>query len=543
MPAKQLLFSSEARRRLKAGVDALADAVRVTLGPRGRNVILEKKFGPPAIVDDGVSVAKEIELKDPFENLGAQLAREVASKTNDVAGDGTTTATVLAQAIVREGMRLVAAGANPMGVKRGLELAVERVKDEVRNIATPVAGKEQIAQVATISGHDPEIGEIIADVMEKVGKDGVITVEEGKTLRMETEFVEGMQLDRGYVSPYFVTNADRMEAVIDDPYILVTDKKISSVQDLLPVLERALQVTKNIVIVADDVDGEALATLVVNKLRGTISALAVKAPSFGDRRKAILEDIAILTGGAFITEDMGRKLENAQVTDLGRARRVVATKEDTVIIEGHGSDEAIQARIKQIKAQTEDAASEFDREKLQERLAKLAGGVAVIKVGAATEVELKERKLRVEDALSATRAAVEEGIVPGGGVALLRAQKVLDKLNGKLTDDEMAGVHILRKALEEPLRMIAENAGQEGMVVIGHVRAGKGVNYGYDADADEYGDMLKKGIIDPAKVTRTALENAASIAALVLTTETLVTEIPEPPSAMAMGGPPPGMDY
>ncbi len=543
MPAKQLLFSSEARRRPKDGVDALAAAVRVTLGPRGRNVILEKKFGPPAIVDDGVSVAKEIDLKDPFENLGAQLAREVASKTNDVAGDGTTTATVLAQAIVREGMRLVAAGANPMGVKRGLELAVERVKDEVRKIATPVAGKEQIAQVATISGHDPEIGGIIADVMEKVGKDGVITVEEGKSLHMETEFVEGMQLDRGYSSPYFVTNADRMEAVIDDPYILITDKKISSVQDLLPVLERALQVTKNIVIVADDVDGEALATLVVNKLRGTINALAVKAPSFGDRRKAILEDIAILAGGTFITEDMGRKLENTQMTDLGRARRVVATKEDTVIIEGHGSDEAIQARIKQIKAQTDDAASEFDREKLQERLAKLAGGVAVIKVGAATEVELKERKLRVEDALSATRAAVEEGIVPGGGVALLRAQKVLDKLNGKLTDDEMAGVHILRKALEEPLRMISENAGQEGMVVIGHVRDGKGVNYGYDADKDEYGDMLKKGIIDPAKVTRTALENAASIAALVLTTETLVTEIPEPPSAAPMGGPPPGMDY
>jgi chaperonin GroEL len=543
MPAKQLLFSSEARRRLKDGVDALADAVRVTLGPRGRNVILEKKFGPPAIVDDGVSVAKEIELKDPFENLGAQLAREVASKTNDVAGDGTTTATVLAQAIVREGMRLVAAGANPMGVKRGLEIAVERVKDEVRKIAKPVAGKEQIAQVATISGHDPEIGGIIADVMEKVGKDGVITVEEGKGIRMETEFVEGMQLDRGYVSPYFVTNADRMEAVIDDPYILITDKKISAVQDLLPVLERALQVTKNIVIIADDVDGEALATLVVNKLRGTINALAVKAPSFGDRRKAILEDIAILAGGAFITEDMGRKLENTQMTDLGRARRVVATKEDTVIIEGHGSDESIQARIKQIKAQTDDAASEFDREKLQERLAKLAGGVAVIKVGAATEVELKERKLRVEDALSATRAAVEEGIVPGGGVALLRAQKCLDVLEKTLSDDEMAGVHILRKALEEPLRMISENAGQEGMVVIGHVRDGKGVNYGYDADADEYGDMLKKGIIDPAKVTRTALENAASIAALVLTTETLVTEIPEPPSAMPMGGPPPGMDY
>ena len=384
MPAKQLLFDEEARHKLKAGVDALADAVKVTLGPRGRNVILEKKFGPPSIVDDGVSVAKEIELRDPFENLGAQLAREVASKTNDVAGDGTTTATVLAQAIVREGMRMVAAGANPMALKRGLEIAVERVKAEVRRIATPVAGKEQIAQVANISGHDPEIGDTIADVMEKVGKDGVITVEESKGIRSETEFVEGMQLDRGYSSPYFVTNSDRMEAVLDDPYILITDKKISAIQDLLPVLERVLQATKNIVIVADDVDGEALATLVVNKLRGTVNALAVKAPSFGDRRKAILEDIAILTGGTFITEDTGSKLENTQITDLGRARRIVSTKEDTVIIEGHGSDQAIQARIKQIKAQAEDAASEFDREKLQERLAKLAGGVAVIKVGAAT---------------------------------------------------------------------------------------------------------------------------------------------------------------
>src|SRR6266566_717772 len=403
MPAKQLLFDEEARRRLQDGVDALADAVRVTLGPRGRNVILEKKFGPPAIVDDGVSVAKEIELKDPFENMGAQLAREVASKTNDVAGDGTTTATVLAQAIVREGLRVVAAGANPMSVKRGLERGVEAVIAGIRDVAKPVAGKEQIAQVATISGHDPEIGEIIADVMEKVGKDGVITVEEGKGIRMETEFVEGMQLDRGYVSPYFVTNPDRMEAVIDDPYILITDKRLSGVAELLPTLERILQITKNIVIIADDVEGEALATLVVNKLRGTINALAIKAPSFGDRREAILEDIGILTGGTFITEKMGRKLENVQVTDLGRARRVVVTKEDTVIIEGHGSDEAIQARIKQIKAQSEDVASEFDREKLQERLAKLAGGVAVIKVGAATEVELKERKLRVEDALSATR--------------------------------------------------------------------------------------------------------------------------------------------
>src|SRR5574341_213110 len=383
MPAKQLLFDEDARRRLKDGVDALADAVRVTLGPRGRNVILEKKCGPPSVVDDGVSVAKEIELKDPFENLGAQLAREVASKTNDVAGDGTTTATVLAQAIVREGMRMVAAGANPMMLKRGLEKAVDAAIAAVRDIAAPVAGKEQIAQVATISGHDREIGDIIADVMEKVGKDGVITVEEGKGIRMETEFVEGMQLDRGYVSPYLVTNADRMEAVLDDPYSLITDKKLSSVQDLLPVLERILQMTKNIVIFCDDCDGEALATLVVNKLRGTVKALAIKAPSFGDRRKAILEDVAILTGGAFITEDMGRKLENTQIADLGRARKVVATKEDTVIIEGHGSDEAIQARIKQIKAQTEDASSEFDREKLQERLAKLAGGVAVIKVGAA----------------------------------------------------------------------------------------------------------------------------------------------------------------
>ncbi len=543
MPAKQLLFDEDARRRLKDGVDALADAVRVTLGPRGRNVILEKKFGPPAIVDDGVSVAKEIELKDPFENLGAQLAREVASKTNDVAGDGTTTATVLAQAIVREGLRVVAAGTNPMSLKRGLEAGVEAVIDGIRDIARPVAGKEQIAQVATISGHDSEIGDIIADVMEKVGKDGVITVEEGKGIRMETEFVEGMQLDRGFVSPYFVTNQDRMEAVIDDPYILITDKRLSGVADLLPALERILQTTKNIVIVCDDCEGESLATLVVNKLRGTVNALAIKAPSFGDRREAILEDIAILTGGTFITEKMGRKLENAQPTDLGRARRVVATKEDTVIIEGHGSDDAIQARIKQIKAQAEDAASEFDREKLQERLAKLAGGVAVIKVGAATEVELKERKLRVEDALSATRAAVEEGIVPGGGVALLRVEKALDKVEKQLqSDDERTGITILRKALEEPLRMIAENAGQEGMVVVNQVRMSKDTSYGYDAETDEYCDLLTHGIIDPAKVTRTALENAASIAALVLTTETLVTEIPSEAPAMPMGGPPP-MDY
>jgi len=541
MPAKQLLFDEDARRKLKDGVDALADAVRVTLGPRGRNVVLERKFGPPAVVDDGVSVAKEVELRDPFENLGAQLAREVATKTNDVAGDGTTTATVLAQAIVREGMRNVAAGANPMSLKHGIEVGLQTVVEALRDMAKPVAGKEQIAQVATISGHDPEIGDIIADVMEKVGKDGVITVEEGKGIRMETEFVEGMQLDRGYASPYFVTNPDRMEAVIDDPYILITDKRLSAVQDLLPALERILQVTKSIVIFCDDCEGEALATLVVNKLRGTINAVAVKAPSFGDRRKAILEDIAILTGGTFITEEMGRKLENTQVIDLGRARRVVATKEDTVIIEGHGSDEAIQGRIKQIKAQVDDASSEFDREKLQERLAKLAGGVAVIKVGAPTEVELKERKLRVEDALSATRAAVEEGIVPGGGVALLRTEPALAKLDKKLKGDELTGVQILNKALEEPLRIIAENAGQEGMVVVDRVREGKGIGFGYDADTDEYCDLYKHGIIDPAKVTRTALENAVSIAALVLTTETLVAEIPEPPSPMA-GGPPP-MEY
>ncbi len=541
MPAKQLLFDEEARRRLKDGVDALADAVRVTLGPRGRNVVLEKKFGPPSVVDDGVSVAKEIDLKDPFENMGAQLAREVATKTNDVAGDGTTTATVLAQAIVREGMRNVAAGANPMDLRRGIEMGVETVVEGLRRLAKPVAGKEQIAQVATLSGHDTEIGDIIADVMEKVGKDGVITVEEGKGIRLETEFVEGMQIDRGYISPYFVTNSDRMETVIEEPYILITDKRLSAVNDLLPVLERALQTTKNLVIICDDVEGEALATLVVNKLRGNLNALAIKAPSFGDRRKAVLEDIAVLTGGTYITEEMGLKLDNTQVTDLGRARRVVSTKDDTVIIEGHGTDEAIQGRIKTIKAQVDDASSEFDREKLQERLAKLAGGVAVIKVGAPTEVELKEKKLRVEDALSATRAAVEEGIVPGGGVALLRSDAPLAKLQDSLSGDEATGVAILRKALEEPLRMIAENAGQEGMVVVDQVRRHKDGGYGYDAATDEYCDLFKHGIIDPAKVTRTALENAASIASLLLTTETLVAEIPEPPQA-APAGPPP-MDY
>ena len=532
MPAKQLLFDEAARRKLKDGVDALADALRVTLGPRGRNVVLERKFGSPAVVDDGVSVAKEIELKDPFENIGAQLAREVASKTNDVAGDGTTTATVLAQAIVREGMRNVAAGANPMALKRGIERGVETVVDALRGMSKTVAGKEQIAQVATISGHDPEIGGTIADVMEKVGKDGVITVEEGRAMSMETEYVEGMQLDRGYISPYFVTNPERMEASLDDPYILITDKRISAVADLLPLLEKTLQVTKNLVIICEDLEGEALATLVVNRLRGTLNALAIKAPSFGDRRKAVLEDMAILTGGTYITEDMGRKLEGAQVNDLGRARRVVAGKDETVIIEGRGSDEAIQGRIKQIKAQVDDASSDFDREKLQERLAKLAGGVAVVKIGAPTEIELKEKKLRVEDALSATRAAVEEGIVPGGGVALIRTAPALDKLEQKLSGDERTGVRIVKKALEEPLRVIAENAGLEGSVIVDAIQQRKDGAYGYDADRGEYVDMFQRGIVDPAKVTRTALENAASIAALVLTTESLVTEIPEAPKAM-----------
>jgi chaperonin GroEL len=538
--AKQLVFDEEARRSLKAGVDALANAVRVTLGPRGRTVVLDKKFGAPAVVDDGVSIAREIELKDPFENMGAQLAKEIATKTNDVAGDGTTTATVLGQAMVREGLKNVAAGANPMALKRGLDAAVAAVIAGLREQAQPVTGRLQISQVAENSAKDAEVGEMIAEVMEKVGKDGVITVEESKGLRFEMEFVEGMAIDRGYVSPYFVTNTERMEAVLDDPYILITDKKISAVADILPVLEKVLQVTKNLVIIADDADGEALATLVVNKLRGTINALVVKAPGFGDRRKAMLEDIAILTGGTFITEEMGLKLENAQVADLGRARRVTSTKDETTIIEGHGTDRAIQDRIRQIKAQIDEATSEFDREKLQERLAKLAGGVAVIKVGAATEVELKEKKLRVEDALSATRAAVEEGIVPGGGVALLRAVPAIEALKKTLEGDERTGAAILEKALEEPMRVIAENAGEEGSVVIENVRSGKGKAYGYDARNGQYVDMLKAGIIDPAKVTRSALENAASIASMVLTTETLVTDIPEAPAAAPA---PPPMDY
>jgi chaperonin GroEL len=540
MVAKQLLFDESARKRLKLGVDALADAVKVTLGPRGRNVVIDKKFGAPNITKDGVTVAREIELEDPFENMGAQLAKQVATKTNDVAGDGTTTATVLAQALVRGGLKIVTSGANPMSVKRGIEAALREAVADLRAQARPVLTKEQIAHVASISANDKAIGELIADVMEKVGKDGVITVEESRGIKFETEFVDGLQLDRGYVSPYFVTNTDRMEAAIENPYILITDKKISAVQDVLPLLEKVLQVSKDIVLICDDVDGEALATLVVNKLRGTINILAVKAPGFGDRRKAMLEDIAILTGGTLITEDIGLKLENATVADLGRARRVVSNKDDTTIIEGMASDEAIQARIKQIKAQVDDATGDFDREKLQERLAKLAGGVAVIKVGAATEVELKEKKARVEDALSATRAAVDEGVVVGGGVALIRAQKALEALAAKTkNEDEKVGIQLLAQALEEPTWTIAANGGLEGSVIVDRVKKLKSDNEGWDAENDAWGDMFELGIVDPVKVTRSALENAVSISSLVLTTETLVAEIPQPP----MAAPPPPEDY
>jgi len=529
--AKQLRFDEEARRSLKIGVDILAEAVKTTLGPKGRNVSLDKKFGAPTITHDGVTVAKEIELNDPFENMGAQLLKEAATKTNDIAGDGTTTATVLAQAIVTEGLKNVAAGANPMLLKRGLEKGLEAVVAEIKNFSKPVAEKSDIAHVAAISAADPEIGNLIADVMDKVGKDGVITVEESKGLKFETEYVEGMEFDRGYISPYFITNADRMVAEIDDPYILITDKKISAIADILPVLEKLLQVTKNLVIIAEDVDGEALATLVVNRLRGTINVLAVKAPGFGDRRKAMLEDIAILTGGKVISEEIGRKIDSATVSDMGRARKVTADKDNTTIVEGKGSDAAIQARIKQIKAQIAETTSDYDKEKLQERLAKLAGGVAVIKVGAATEVELKEKKHRVEDALSATRAAVEEGIVAGGGVALINAAPALNKLEKDLSGDERTGVSILRRALEEPMRQIAANAGYDGAVVVENVRRHqkehKNPNIGFDVLAMDYGDMPKKGIIDPAKVTRSALENAVSIAAMILTTEALITDIPE----------------
>ncbi|MBM2831743.1 MAG: chaperonin GroEL [Dehalococcoidia bacterium] len=522
--AKQIIFGEEARRALKKGVDTLAQAVRVTLGPKGRPVALDKKFGPPSVINDGVSIAKEIELPDPYENMGAQLVKEAAVKTNDKCGDGTTTSTVLAQAIVSEGFKNIAAGASPTALRRGIEKAVTALVEELKKMAIPVTGKEQVAQVATISAADAEIGNLIADVMDKVGKDGVITVEESKGIQYETDFVEGMKFDRGYISPYFITNPERMVAEIDDPYILITDKKLSAVGDLLPALEKILQVSKNLLIIGEDVEGEALATLVVNRLRGTINCLAVKAPGFGDRRKAMLEDIAILTGGKVISEEVGRKLDSVTVADLGRARKVVTDKDNCTIIEGKGSDDAIKGRIKQIKAQIEETTSDFDKEKLQERLAKLAGGVAVIKVGAATEVELKEKKHRVEDALSATRAAVEEGILAGGGVSLLQAAAKLEKT---MTEgDEAVGLAIVKKAVEEPVRWIAINAGQEGSVVVEAVKKAK-KGHGYDANKNEYGDMILKGIIDPLKVTRTALQNASSIAVMLLTTEALVTDIPE----------------
>ncbi len=531
--AKQIVFDEEARRYLKKGIDTLADAVKVTLGPRGRPVVLDKKWGPPTVIDDGVTIAKDIDLPDPFENMGAQMIKEAASKTNDACGDGTTTSTVLAHAIISEGFKNVAAGANALALKRGIEKATTAIIDELKKVSTEVKGKDQIAQVGNITAKDPEIGDLIAEVMEKVGKDGVITVEESKGIKYETDYVEGMQFDRGYISPYFVTNAERMEAVIDDPYILITDKKISSVSDLLPALEKILQTSKNLLIVAEDVDGEALATLVVNKLRGTLNVLAIKAPGFGDRRKAMLEDIAILTGGEVITEERGRKLDSVTVEDLGRARRVTADKDNTTVVEGKGSDEAIKGRIKQIKAQIEETTSDFDREKLQERQAKLVGGVAVIKVGAATETELKERKHRVEDALSATRAAVEEGILPGGGISLLAAVKTLDKL--KLSGDEATGVNIMKKAVEEPIRWIATNAGKDGSVIVDAVKKSK-AGVGYDAEADDFGNMMDKGIIDPTKVVRSALENASSIAAMVLITEALITDIPEKEKMPAMPG-------
>ncbi|MDP9237508.1 MAG: chaperonin GroEL [Chloroflexota bacterium] len=534
--AKQLLFDEDARHSLMRGIDALADAVKITLGPKGRNVVLDKKFGAPTITNDGVTIAKEVDLDDAFDNIGAQLAKEIASKTNDIAGDGTTTATVLGQAIVHEGLKNVAAGANPMAIKRGIEAAGQAVVAQLKKNAKPVTTREQSAQVAAISAADETIGDLIGEVMEKVGKDGVVTVEESKGIATEVEYVEGMAFDRGYISPYFVTNNEKMEAELDEPYILITDKKISAVTDILPLLERLLQVSKNLLIIADDIEGEALATLAVNKLRGTINVVAVKAPGFGDRRKDNLADLSAITGATLISEELGRKLDSAQVEDLGRARRIIVSKENTTVIEGRGNPKDVQGRVRQIKTALETTTSDWDREKLQERLGKIAGSVAVIKVGAATEVELKEKKHRVEDALSATRAAVEEGIVSGGGVALINAIPALDKV--QLEGDERTGAVILKRALEEPLRRIAINAGKDGSVIVQKVKTLK-TGEGYDAAKDEFGNMIAKGIIDPLKVTRAALENAISIAGMVLTTNCLVTDIPEknaggPP----MGGPP-----
>src|ERR1043165_3825211 len=538
MAAKQLQFDENARHTLLRGIEKLAKAVKATLGPSGRNVILDKKFGSPTITKDGVTVAKEIELEDPYENMGAQLVREVASKTSDVAGDGTTTATVLAESIYREGLRNVTAGANPTSLQRGIMKAVEAITEELKKISKKVSDRTEIAQVATVSANwDKTIGEIIADAMDKVGKDGTITVEEARSIDTTLEVVEGMQFDKGYLSPYFVTNAEAMEAILDNPYILIHEKKISSLKDMLPLLEKVAKAGRPLLIIAEDVEGEALATLVVNKLRGTLQVCAVKAPGFGDRRKAMLQDIAILTGGKAITEDLGIKLENVQLQDLGVAKKVTVDKENTTIVEGEGKQADIQGRVNQIRRQIEETTSDYDREKLQERLAKLAGGVAVINVGAATETEMKEKKARVEDALHATRAAVEEGIVPGGGVALLRAQRALKGL--KLSEaDEQIGVDIIRRSCEEPIRMIAQNAGAEGSIVVEKVRASKDDNFGYNAQSDTYENLVQSGVIDPTKVTRTALQNAASNAGLLLTTEAIVVEKKEPAPAAAAGGPP-----
>ena len=536
MAAKELHFNTDARAALKRGVDQLAEAVKVTLGPKGRNVVIDKKFGAPTVTKDGVTVAKEIELSDPLENMGAQMVKEVATKTSDLAGDGTTTATVLAQAIFREGLKNVTAGVNPMALKRGIDAGVSAIVEELKKMSVPTKGKKEIAQVGSISANnDKEIGDLIADAMEKVGKDGVITVEEAKGLETTLETVEGMQFDRGYLSPYFVTDPEKMEAVLEDALILIHDKKISSMKDLLPILEKVAQLGKPLLIIAEDIEGEALATLVVNKLRGTLRVAAVKAPGFGDRRKAMLEDVAVLTGGQVISEEVGFKLENAVVTDLGRGKRLVVDKETTTIIDGQGDEEKIKGRIKELKAAIEKTTSDYDREKLQERLAKLAGGVAVINVGAATESEMKEKKARVEDALHATRAAVEEGIVPGGGVALVRAQKSLKGL--KLAEaDEQIGVDIIRRAIEEPMRIIVQNAGGEGSIVVEKIRQSKENNYGYNALTDEYEDLVLAGVIDPTKVTRTALQNAASIASLLLTTEAIIVEKKEPAGSGAQGG-------
>ncbi len=535
MAAKQLVFTDSARQSILKGITVLTDAVKATLGPRGRNVIIDRKFGAPNITKDGVTVAKEIELKDPYENMGAQLLREVASKTSDVAGDGTTTATVLAYSVYKEGLKYVTSGANSIDIKRGLDKAVEVVIDDLKKMSKPVLEKKEIAQVGTISANnDPSIGELIAEAMDKVGKDGVITVEEAKSMATTLDVVEGMQFDRGYVSPYFITDPDRMECVLDDVYLLIHDKKISSMKDLLPILEQIAKMGRPLLIIAEDIEGEALATLVVNKLRGTLQVSAVKAPGFGDRRKAMLEDIAILTGGTVISEDLGLKLENVKLNDLGKARKITIDKENTTIVEGAGDASKIQGRVKQIKTQVDETTSDYDREKLQERLAKLVGGVAVINVGAATESEMKEKKARVEDALHATRAAVEEGIVPGGGVALLRCIKALDKL--KLDHDQQIGVNIMKRALEEPIRQIIQNTGLEASIIVEKVKESKEANYGFDAYEEKYADMLKTGIIDPTKVTRTALQNATSVAGLMLTTEVMIAEMPEEEKKPPMPG-------